>query len=122
MDYANRINIMGEVVNADCMSVMRSLPDNYFDWAVVDPPYRIYGNSHRKNMSRNKATLATEYHNELWNQSMPSQEYFDELFRVSKDQIIFGINYFVGRNVLKIGGVGLYGTKLTGTVISAMAK
>lgn len=72
------------------MEYMRSLPDGFFDLAIVDPPYGIgimkqWGNS--ENGFR-------KYDKKEWDSAIPSQEYFTELFRVSKNQIIWGGNYF----------------------------
>ena len=88
-----------EVYNCDCLEYMRSLPDNHFDLCIADPPYGM-GNS-RCNKSRHSGNgkLANRVLNmnadafEKWDIA-PSQEYFDELFRVSKHQIIWGGNYF----------------------------
>src|SRR5690554_122111 len=74
----------------DCMEGMKNTPDNYYDLAVVDPPYGININP---NMGRKKGQK--KRHNEInWDNEIPPQEYFDELFRVSKNQIIWGGNYF----------------------------
>jgi len=73
--------------NMDCMEYMKSLPDNAFDLAIVDPPYGIgAGND----------VLRHKYKNEKkdWDNEIPKKEYFDELMRVSKNQIIWGGNYF----------------------------
>lgn len=85
---------MLDIRNCDNMDLMREFPDKYFDLAIVDPPYGIDGNSHRKNKSRGKLTMSKDYHTALWDQPIPTDEYFTELFRVSKNQIIFGGNYF----------------------------
>lgn len=77
--------------NMDCMEYMRSLPDNAFDLAVVDPPYGI-GINH--NMGRRKGDKPSEYKKVTWDSKPPEKEYFDELFRVSKNQIVWGANYF----------------------------
>jgi len=70
----------------DCMEGMKNTPDNYYDLAVVDPPYGININP---NMGRRKGQK--KRHNEInWDNEIPPQEYFDELFRVSKNQIIWG--------------------------------
>lgn len=85
---------------ADCMDVMRRYPDKYFDLAVVDPPYGI-GESGKKNKSRGKLAKAQDYPGYEGNDKCaPPPEYFTELRRVSKDQIIFGANHFISR----IGG------------------
>lgn len=69
------------------MELMSRYPDKYFDLAIVDPPYG-YGNKETKILNFRQ----NEQHRE-WNVA-PSQEYFEELFRVSKHQIIWGGNYF----------------------------
>jgi site-specific DNA-methyltransferase (adenine-specific) len=87
---------LSDVYNEDCIEVMKRYPDNYFDLAVVDPPYGI-GEDGAKNHSRGKATKATKYTPKNWDKEPPQQEYFEELFRVSKNQIIFGANHFIER-------------------------
>ena len=81
---------MIEMLNCDCMEYMETLPDKAFDLAIVDPPYGI-GASLRKNKTNNSAI---QYKPKKWDNKKPDQKYFDELFRVSKNQIIFGGNYF----------------------------
>ena len=77
--------------NVDCMEYMRTLPDKAFDLAVVDPPYGI-GVHH--NMGRRKGEKSSGYKPALWDKHPPEHTYFDELFRVSKNQIVWGGNYF----------------------------
>ena len=77
---------MVEMLNCDCMDFMATLPDKAFDLAIVDPPYGI-------GMDGGKRGKAI-YIKKEWDAAAPSQEYFDELFRVSKNQIIWGGNYF----------------------------
>lgn len=72
---------------------MREFPDKYFDLAVVDPPYGIRQDGHREN-NRSKLAKSKNYHKALWDQSRPDQSYFDELFRISKHQIIWGANNY----------------------------
>ncbi len=74
--------------NRDCMAAMAEFPDGFFDLAVVDPPYGIGrdGGETGKNWKR--------YEEKEWDNSRPNKTYFDELFRVSKSQIIWGGNYF----------------------------
>jgi site-specific DNA-methyltransferase (adenine-specific) len=74
----------------DCMDLMPRYPDKYFDLAVVDPPYGI-GKNWLKDRSR-KNYHETSYENDM----IPEKAYFDELFRVSVQQIIWGYNYFTG--------------------------
>lgn len=81
-----------ELKNMDCMDYMRDLPDNAFDVAIVDPPYGIKQDGHREN-NRSKLAESTDYNKALWDQERPGKEYFDELRRVSKNQIIWGGNH-----------------------------
>ena len=76
-----------ELYNADCMDIMKGYPDKYFDLAVVDPPY---GYGTKKTGILNFRMEAKE---KEWN-TAPSLEYFTELIRVSKNQIVWGGNYF----------------------------
>jgi len=85
------------VHNMDCMEFMRTVPDQAFDLAIVDPPYGVDGDSYRKNQSSGRLTKSVEYHHEIWNQQVPDQEYFNELIRVSKNQIIWGANHFISK-------------------------
>jgi site-specific DNA-methyltransferase (adenine-specific) len=78
------------IINDDCIKVMQSYPDNYFDLAIVDPPYGIgasemtMGSGKKKKYKKGKK----------WDSKIPSLEYFAELQRISKQQIIWGGNYF----------------------------
>ena len=80
---------MNVAYNMDCMEYMKTLPDKAFELAIVDPPYGLerfkHGGSH-----------VNRYGDETkqWNNTKPSAKYFDELFRVSKSQIIWGANNF----------------------------
>ena len=79
-----------ELINADCMDYMKTLPDNAFDLAIVDPPYGI-GEDGKKNHSRGKMAKPTLYAPKQWDRSTPKQDYFEELRRVSKHQIIWAL-------------------------------
>ena len=79
------------IENCDNMLLMARYPDNYFDLAIVDPPYGININN---NMGRRKGDKHSGHKKVKWDNEIPSQEYFNELFRVSKNQIIWGGNYF----------------------------
>ena len=76
---------MIQITNEDNMELMARYPDKYFDLAIVDPPYGIGISS---NPVRQKHTKKN------WDNSIPQDDYFNELFRVSKNQIIWGGNYF----------------------------
>ena len=84
------------ITNEDNMELMARYPDKYFDLAIVDPPYGI-GEDGQKNHSRGKATKATKYTPKNWDSNAPTKEYFAELKRVSKNQIIWGANHFISR-------------------------
>ena len=91
------------VTNEDNMKLMASYEDNHFDLAIVDPPYGIDADkaqnaaaeSRKKANGKSKAGRGwKEYKTTEWDSEIPKDEYFKELFRVSKKQIIFGGNYF----------------------------
>ena len=83
-----------EVHNIDCLELMRTLPDKCFQLAIADPPYGI-GEDGAKNHSRSNCAKATEYTPKDWDKSAPGKEFFAELCRVSKYQIIWGANHFI---------------------------
>jgi len=76
--------------NIDCIEFMKQKPDNFYDLAIVDPPYGI--GDKFKGGKTGKMNF-NEIVNKDWDK-VPSPEYFDQLFRVSKNQIIWGGNYF----------------------------
>lgn len=78
----------------DCIEGMKQFPDKIFDLAVVDPPYGIDDKLYRSSYGNCVGSL-TKYSNNRWDKQTPSKDYFDELFRVSKNQIIWGGNYFL---------------------------
>lgn len=83
--------------NMDCMDGMKEFPDKYFDLAVIDPPYGI-GENGSKNKSRGKITKAKDYKTFAGKDAAPpDNKFFKELFRTSKNQIIFGANHFISR-------------------------
>ena len=82
--------IISEVYNMDCIAGMKEYPDKYFDLAIVDPPYGIGANKMTLGNGKRKIFRG----NDDWDKEAPSIEYFLELFRVSKNQIIWGGNYF----------------------------
>jgi site-specific DNA-methyltransferase (adenine-specific) len=86
-----------EVYLIDCMEFMRDVTDKYYDLAIVDPPYGI--DLANMNMGAGKSKKASKIENRKWkpkewDKNTPTKEYFDELFRVSKNQIVWGGNYF----------------------------
>ena len=82
--------------NEDNMLMMARYPDDYFDLAIIDPPYGIgFGAFNRTNKASDGTRIkADKYKNSDWDNGIPTEEYFKELFRVSKNQIVWGGNYF----------------------------
>ena len=78
------------------MEYMKNVPDKYYELAIVDPPYGI-GEDGLKNHSRGKLAKSTKYIPKNWDKAPPKQEYFNELIRVSKKQIIWGANHFISK-------------------------
>jgi len=78
------------ITNEDNMNLMSRYEDNYFDLAIVDPPYGIDINSSGTHFKE-------KYEVKYWDKNTPSKEYFEELKRVSKNQIIWGGNYFLDK-------------------------
>ena len=83
---------MVKLINDDCMSVMKKYKDNHFDLAIVDPPYQLPERS-KQGSGKLKNRAIQGMYKKGWDIA-PEKEYFDELFRVSKNQIIWGGNYF----------------------------
>jgi len=89
---------MIDITNEDNMKLMARYPDNYFDLAIVDPPYGIgadgtqgFATKKTKGFTFNKK----EYVKKNWDNEIPTSKYFFEVQRVSKNQIIWGANYFI---------------------------
>lgn len=90
MNPTKTINNMN-FYNADNLELMRGFADKEFDLAIVDPPYGIGINN---NIGRRKGDKPSQYKKISWDNHVPKYEYFKELFRISKNQIIWGANYF----------------------------
>jgi len=99
------------VFNSDCVEGMKQFPDKYFDLAVVDPPYGI-GEHGGKCRTRKRHKNHVVHAKKNWDSKRPTKKYFKELFRVSKNQIIWGGNYFVEHLKPKMGWI--YWDKLIG--------
>ena len=82
------------ITNEDCMDLMARYEDNYFDLAIVDPPYGIDIADKLANGWVSK-TGGVKHKSKDWDNETPNKEYYNELFRVSKNQIIWGANYFI---------------------------
>ena len=83
-----------KITNEDNMELMARYEDNHFDLAIVDPPYGI-GISGQKENKKGKKGDRKHHKEKKWDKSIPKKEYFNELKRVSKNQVIWGANYFV---------------------------
>ncbi len=95
---------LNQVYNTDCVEAMKTMPDNYFHLAIVDPPYGIL-NDGRQDRRRKNGTLQKDgsrrghikcfrSENITWDSEPPIEEYWNELFRVSKNQIVWGVNNY----------------------------
>jgi site-specific DNA-methyltransferase (adenine-specific) len=81
--------------NVDCIEFMKSKPDKCYDLAIVDPPYGIGFSDYERGSSGIKVKERyTKNGKKDWDNGVPTAEYFEQLFRVSKNQIIWGGNYF----------------------------
>jgi len=85
---------LNKIIHGDCLEYMKTVPDNYFDLVLTDPPYGIGadvgfgGGSHRGVAKKFKGD---------WDSSAPSKKVFDEIVRISRHQIIFGANHFISK-------------------------
>lgn len=88
------VGYISEFLNMDCLPAMKEYPDNSFDLAIVDPPY-FSGPEKRRYYGRKTSPIGVKrLYGETSEWEVPDNEYFDELFRISKHQIIWGVNYF----------------------------
>ena len=92
---------MIDLKNMDCLEAMKQMDDNQFDLAIVDPPYGIgmdggYIGGEGKNFI-GKKVKPKNYKKKDWDKNAPNKEYFDELIRVSKNQIVWGANHFISK-------------------------
>jgi len=87
---------LNNIILADCMDIMKDIPDKYFELAIVDPPYGI-GDFNQ--------TKSKKFHKKIeWNNEIPTEEYFKELYRISKNRIIWGANYY-GKYIIETGRI-----------------
>ena len=90
---------INQVLQGDCLEVMKTLPDNSVDLILTDPPYGIdIGKMNFTNSIIGGVAKRNNYKGiSDWDKFTPSKEYFDEMIRVSKKQVIFGGNYFADK-------------------------
>jgi site-specific DNA-methyltransferase (adenine-specific) len=86
--------MISETWLGDNMEYMKAFPTKFIDLAIVDPPYAINGSNGFNNEQRSSQKKTKKYEKKNWDSQIPPIEYFVELFRVSKNQIIWGGNYF----------------------------
>jgi site-specific DNA-methyltransferase (adenine-specific) len=80
--------------NADCMEIMKGFADKQFSICIVDPPYGINRDCQKSTFCKNSKHNRKFFEKKNWDKCIPDEDYFNELFRVSKNQIIWGANYF----------------------------
>lgn len=78
----------------DCLEYMATIPDKFFDLAIADPPYGINRDGHNGSNSKDPRHNWKRYEFKAWDLQSPSKEFFDELRRVSVNQVIWGANYY----------------------------
>lgn len=114
-------DFINKVIQGDCLEVMKLMPDKCVDLIITDPPYGINFGSEKNSMSAgmrvdgtqrkyNKWSNPTPKQYENWDDIRPTKEFFDEMFRISKNQIIWGGNYFT--DILPVGGGWLIWDKM----------
>ena len=91
--------MISETHNIDCMEYMKTVPDKYFELAIVDPPYGIGDSNYTRGGTKHGKSLAKckKYINKNWDNQSQNKNYWDELFRISKNQIIWGANHFISK-------------------------
>jgi site-specific DNA-methyltransferase (adenine-specific) len=82
---------LNRIYNMDCMEGMKQFPDKYFELAIVDPPYGIGAGKEKPHNGWK------DYGIKHWDNQSPDKAYFEELFRVSQNQIIWGANHFISK-------------------------
>lgn len=115
-------DLEGKIINADCMDILKQLPDKCIDLVLTDPPYGINASSKNflrqgKQTGKSKCVSGLNYKTSNWDKEIPQKQVFDEIKRVSKNQIIFGGNYFV--DYLTNSSCWLVWDKLTGNNLYA---
>lgn len=94
-DYINKI------IQGDCLELMKDIPDKSIDLVLTDPPYgiNVVSATYQNKTLRPGKSLANKssYSDIEWDKRTPSKEYFDEIIRISKKQVIFGGNYFTDK-------------------------
>ena len=87
---SERMFELNRLYNMDCMTAMQQIPDKFFELAICDPPYGIGIDGQKLNISKNSKHTRKEHKKADWDVSIPPEEYFRELERVSVNQILWG--------------------------------
>ena len=102
MEYKNYIQKTDfgkiKLYQADCMEMLPQVPDKYYDLCICDPPYGIGmdgGKTYKRPSRPNSYSMPPKHEKRAWDSRTPDEQYFQELFRVSANQIMWGGNYFV---------------------------
>ena len=82
------------IINADCLDILKQLPDKCIDLVLTDPPYGIGIDGQKQCECKNPKHNRKEHQRKEWDSSIPPKEIFDEMKRVSKNMIVWGVNYF----------------------------
>ena len=88
---------LNKIIQGDCLEVMKQMPDKCVDLVLTDPPYGIGADKNKRANTQhgNAVAKSKDYGIGDWDNEIPSKEIFEQIFRISKNQIIFGGNYFV---------------------------
>lgn len=87
--------LINKIICNDCLGIMKQMPDKSIDLVLTDLPYGLGIDGQKRSISRNPKHNRKEHKFMGWDDAVPKKEYFDEIFRVSRNQIIWGGNYFV---------------------------
>lgn len=94
----NQVLFLNQIIHSCCLDILKDMPDEFFELAIVDPPYGIdyVSCAALKSGAKPGSSRAFKgvYEKKDWDKERPTEDYFKELFRVSKNQIIWGGNYF----------------------------
>jgi site-specific DNA-methyltransferase (adenine-specific) len=93
----NNLSYETAVIQGDCLEVMRGFSEKQFDLVLTDPPYGLGIDGQKQSFATNPKHDRKAHEFMEWDKQIPSREYFDEMKRVSKNQIIWGGNYFLAR-------------------------
>lgn len=86
---------LNKIICGDCLEVMKGMPDKCVDLVLTDPPYGLGIDGQKESISKNPKHNRKGHEFMGWDTAIPNKEYFDEIFRISKQQVIWGGNYFV---------------------------